>query len=278
MRLFPKLLKQHPAAVILYFTLSSAFAQTYLPASAVGTGGTGRAAVGPGEAIYLNPAILPHVHGHHFFFSGKNKQRAYAMTDNTKDSILPGEISWEDFEVPGGSSGTLSMALAEFIRPNLSFGIKAKQQEVKLGGGVRYSQTNMDMGVLWATSQSLGFGFTQNHIFDAPANLPDSLKLKPQTSLALTYVYKEFARFKLDLSTGDGHDGSKPTTGLGLETFFNEWLAFRLGYRNQEKLSKSSNSAGLGFHGPVFYVDWAYEGDTKSSSDYSHTIDFGIPF
>lgn len=284
MALVPKFKMQLPAALIfyslVYFTSSFGYAKTYSPASAVGAGGTGRAAVGPGEAIFMNSAAIPHLVGRHLFFSGTNDVRVYAISDNTKESLLPGALSWIslDNKSDDSKSGILSLSLAEFVAGRLSFGLTGKYYELKTDSGTRYTQSNADLGMLWAITQSLGFGVVQSNLLSAPKNFPTAHKLKPQTSLGLTYVYQEFARFKVDWQTGEGHLGTKPEYGFGIETFFNEWSVFKIGRRIVQKDEKTYNSIGLGFHGPVFYVDWAYEVDASMSRNHAHFVDLGMPF
>lgn len=278
MWLCPKRYLQLPAAIFFYFTSVIGNAQSYLPASPVGTGGTGRATVGPGEALYLNPAVIPHLEGRNLLLSGKNNQRAYGVSDSSKDVSIPGALSWEEVKFDSGKHGTLSFSLAEFVNEKISFGLRAKYLETSLITNVRYAQTNVDFGLLWVLSPSLGLGVVHKNSFEAPKNVPKDLRQSPETAFGATYIYREFARFKLDVVSGPGHDGQKPTLGYGLETFFNDWLVFRLGHRNEQKVDKLSNSMGLGFYGPVFSVAWAYEADARRSGLYFHTIDLGVPF
>lgn len=279
MKLIPKLKTRHLAAVIFYFTALGANAQTYSPASAVGAGQTGRAAIGAGEAIYLNPAALPHLLGRHLFVTGTNNIRSYAITDNTKESLMPGALSYQTFEGNDRSKQNIaSLALSEFVLPQLSVGLRAKYVESQNASGEKWMQTDFDIGILWAASEALGFGLIHQNFVKADAKVPDSFKLKPQTALGATYVYKEFARFKADWLTSEDHSGGEGSWGLGLETYFNKWSVFKLGHRRDEVLKKSYNSVGLGFHGPVFYLDWAYESETRMTKNHAHFIDLGIPF
>ena len=64
----------------------------------------------------------------------------------------------------------------------------------------------------------------------------------------------------------------------GLETYLNDWMIIRLGYQNNNVLSKNFTTAGLGFSGPQFGFHYGYLTNVSNRNEDRHTVDLGVPF
>jgi hypothetical protein len=64
----------------------------------------------------------------------------------------------------------------------------------------------------------------------------------------------------------------------GLETYLNKFMITRIGFQNDNKNSRELLTAGLGFKGPRFAINYGYQGNILISSDYRHSVDLEIPF
>lgn len=268
-----------PVLVFLYLSCSVAQAQLYNSSVSAATGGSGRASVEAGDAVYLNPATLAQLRDRHFFSSFAKNQMAFSLSDNSEDAALPGGLSYLQTKSEDGTikNNDLSMSLAEMISRRFSFGFTAHYFQSDVNE-THYSQTNADFGMTFIPRKNFGFGAVLYNVFGSRNNIPDAVKLLPKFGLGINYVYEDLMHFRLDATSAPDYNFGKSAVMGGFETFFAQFFVWRLGAQYDAFLERTLTTVGLGFVGPRFSLNYAYQGATKDSSDYRHSIDLVIPF
>ena len=111
--------KKLPVFLLVYLSLNTVTAQVYTSSISAGSGGTGRAAVEPGDALLLNPASLPHLKGRFIFTSFAEDEFAASLSDNTQESALPAGFSYVQKKSSSSlgdlKNHDLSVTLAELV-------------------------------------------------------------------------------------------------------------------------------------------------------------------
>lgn len=263
----------------------------YNGAVSTATAGSGRASVEVTDSSYLNPATLPFVKGYNITSSyssaasaaGSNQTSEMGLTiiDNTKDTIVPTSLGYNQGTVTRpdqtrASSRDIHLAFGERFSQNFSFGLAGhyKNDRTDLDS---YGQTNLTLAGAMAVTENIGFGLVFDDFLPAPAEVPDDLKVRSAIGLGFSYNYKRVIRTKIDLVSAGGGSFSKPTVSGGIETFMNKWLILRVGLgRNQEK-SANILAGGLGFQGPKFGINYAYQSIQEDQNRSRHSVDLAIP-
>ncbi len=250
-------------------------AQVYNSSASVAAGGTGRAAVEPGDASFLNPATMAHLGGRFLFTSFADKEFAAFLSDNTKDSTVPAAAAYVQKTSMTKTLGELNehdigLSFGERFLDKWAVGLTGHYLEQSLDKS-SYNTVSGDLGVLYTPMPDMGLGLIVYNVFGENQNAPEELRHKTKVGGGFNYVYKGMARFRVD---GD----SEGYAGLGLETFINRFIVFRFGYSDDFDDPRPLVSAGAGFSGPRFRLNYAYFGNTQKSSDYRHSIDLIIPF
>lgn len=259
-------------------------AKAYVGSVSAATGGSGRAAIEASDSPFMNPAAVAHLTGYYFtmaYGSGGNSQAdadvmALSLTDNMRETVVPTSMAYyQSTDRTRGeehSQKNFRLSLANFINPQLAFGLGIVHQQDYLPQ-VSYSQTNMDLGVLWAPNKDIGFGAMVSNAFGPAANIPQGQKLNRQWALAGSYNYQQFMRLKADIL----QEEEGLSYGLGIENYMNRWLVFRLGYKNATAQSYHLYSGGLGFVGPRFGLHYAYQASPQGAIYERHSVDLAIP-
>jgi hypothetical protein len=269
------LVKKLPVFLLLYVSSNQAVAQVYNSSVSVATGGTGRAAVEPGDSSFLNPATMAHLGGRFVFTSFAEKDFAAFLSDNTKESTLPAAASYVQRTIQTKTVGEMKendigVTLSEFFYEKWSVGLTGHYltQEVN---NATYHTINADLGFLYTPNSSVGIGFVGYNLFPENDNVPKEVRGKAKVGAGFNYLFKSAARFRVDAD-------SEGYIGLGLETFLNRFIVVRFGFSDDFDESQPRAAAGIGFSGPRFRLNYAYYGNTQNSSDYRHSIDLIIPF
>ncbi len=277
-----------PVFFAFYFICSLAQAQVYNSSVASATGGTGRAAVEAGDSIYLNPATLPHFRGRHLLSSFTKDQLAISFSDNTEESVMPGALAFLQTRQDGylGSqqyeirTQNIGVALASFVKGGLTVGLlghfsESKYNDLKQSS---YRQSNVDLGLAYVLNQNFGAGATFYNLGGVRENIPADIQEQMTAGFGINYIYRSFVRYRLDVVSAPKMSFSKPTYMAGIESFITGYLVWRLGYQDNTLISRQLLTAGAGLNGPKFALNYAYQGNTKESSDYRHSVDLQIPF
>ena len=117
-----------------------------------------------------------------------------------------------------------------------------------------------------------------NKVASSTTDLDESLQKQQTIGLGAQYTYLSFIRFRFDIESGPKNKTDRLVYMGGIETYMNDWMILRLGYQNNNVVSKNYTTAGLGFAGPQFGLHYAYISNVANNRDDQHSIDLGIPF
>ncbi|MNJ91192.1 hypothetical protein D3C87_88390 [compost metagenome] len=263
-----------PAFFLFYVIAFGAQAQVFNTSVSGATGGTGRAAVQAGDAMYLNAATLAHLRGRHIYFSANEDAWMGSLSDNT-GTVIPASLGFIQNKTKALGQDVkqqnISLAVADFVMDRLTIGITGHYLQSKLDITGSYQQTNADIGLLYTAAPALGVGLVVYNAFGEKNDIPEEIRLKTTAALGLNYVYKEFIRLRFDIS-------SDPIYMAGFESYVSKWTIIRFGFQDDTDKKRKLWTGGFGFEGPKFGLSYAYQGNPDHSSDYRHSVDLQIPF
>lgn len=207
---------------------------------------------------------------------------AFSLTDNSEDSAFPGALSYlqtKNDDLPAKiRNHDWMMTLGESIGEHWSFGITGHYYQSDVGDD-HYSQGNADVGVVFVPAENWGFGAVVYNVFGSRSSIPDAVKMLPKYGIGMNYLYKEILRLRLDATSGPDSNFGRSSVMGGFESFLgSHWLVWRLGGQYDGQLERTLATTGIGFEGPKFSLIYAYQGNTKDSGDYRHSVDLVIPF
>lgn len=249
-------------------------------ASNSATGGAGVAAADPGVAAFMNPAMLIHIPGRQLIFNSSNYETAISLSDSSPDNVFPAALSYVKKISPINARNMVhetTFSFADFIT-----------QKLTVGGAFHFNQPNYNDKSYRQVAGDLGLTYIHNEEFGAAAvvkniannaseDIPAVVTLKPMMVLGANYIYKSQMRLRMDVSSQENNDFSKPLLSSGLESIINRWTVFRFGYFNDTFLSSDGWSLGFGFNGPRFSLNYAYlSGNSVRES--AQSVDLVIPF
>lgn len=269
----------------LTFILCLAFGfsgQAFVGAVSTATGGSGRGAIEPADGVLVNPATLSDFPRKHFSVSYSDNDWALVVADNGKDAYFPAGLIFRRTDVNSVETQQLGLAFATPRWKLLTFGgtLSVYDYTHKLGPALeqKYKQGVLDLAMTMAITKDFGFGFVAKKVAAGMADLPENLQVQKTMALGMSYTYQNFARLRYDVESAPDNKTDKLVHMAGLENFLNDWMIFRLGFQNNNVLVKDYFSAGVGFSGPQFGLNYAYVTDIKDKTDSKHLIDLAVPF
>jgi hypothetical protein len=251
-----------------------------------GTAGSGRAAVEQTEAPSLNPANISFMHGY-FFNSGYDALAvgtafSFSLTDNLPDTMIPSSIMYrqDNLKTDTRQDWTKQMirwSVANFMTEDLSLGF-AFNHRIDSLLNTKYTQTNMSVGTLATLTPQLSLAVIFDNIVDPQPGTPGDLRLKPGTSMGLSYNFRRFLRLRFDIETPpESNSFSQPSFSTGLETYFNHWIILRFGGRKDLASKLDHYGGGLSFIGPKFAIHYGYLSSPQDERETRHAVDLAIP-
>jgi len=247
--------------------------------------GAGRAAVDPMETPSLNPASLPYNRGYFITSDYAVLENGSGFTlgllDNLAGTVVPtaliyNQINAQNLQKQAWSSQTGLLEMGEFSRSNLAVGLGVRYR-VDNYGLVQNTQTNLSLGTLFNLNPDVGFAAVVDNFLTPDGNVPTQYQLLPTTSFGFNYIYKKWARFKLDFLTGTSNDWGRPTLAGGVESHFNRWTVLRLGVSQSLDLNQQKYGMGFGFVGPRFAINYGYLSCPEDQNLNRHALDLAIP-
>ena len=267
--------------VLLYGLTNGAFAQTPSSATSIGNAGSGRASVEAGDIQDLNPAMLVHLKGRDLHSALTGEGMTVGITDNSKEVMLPGALAYQTSTTNKNSISTraedLKLSLAEFVSKQWSFGITGHQMSFQRDPAT-YHQNNVDMGVTWIATPKLGLAVVGYDLMSPNVQVPLDLRTTTRTGFGLTYLFRDFVRFKADVVSSSNNNFQPASTLLGYEASLNQFLLIRFGYGTEPEYSRESLAAGVGLNLPRFRINYGYMATIHGDGDNRHSVDLGIPF
>jgi hypothetical protein len=272
--------------LLAVFCVISLQVQADFGAVTTGTAGSGRAAVEATEAPSLNPAAISYMHGY-FFNSGYSalatgNSFSASFTDNLPDTMIPSSLMYRQSNIKTAAKKDWTVqdfhfSAANFLGDNFSLGFAFNHRIDSLNNN-KYAQTNMSVGTIADLTPALSLAFVFDNIADPQPDTPQDLRLKPGTSVGLSYNFRRFLRLRLDLESPSGSNSfSHPTVSTGLESYFNRWLVLRLGARKETEAKLDRYGGGLSFIGPKFAIHYGYLNSPQDENETRHAVDLAIP-
>ncbi|WII72704.1 hypothetical protein QJS83_02320 [Bdellovibrio sp. 22V] len=271
----PLSLVKLPVFLFVYLIVNAASAQVYNSSISAATGGTGRAAVEAGDAAFLNPGTLVHLKGRNFFSSFAKDELAINISDSSPESFLPSALSFVKKKSDYAAGGDLqtqdfTLSLAEFVVDKLSLGVTGHYLTQEIPNAT-YHQINADFGLIYTPKSNIGWALVAYNVFGEKDDVPKELRQKTVFAGGFNYIYHAMVRFRVDVDSESVYMG-------GVETYINQFIITRLGYQKDADDDRELITAGAGFKGPRFALNYAYQGNTQNSEDYRHSVDLEIPF
>lgn len=252
-------------------SLESTTKQTGSASSALG--GAGRAAVAPGDVSTLNPATLAHLRGYYLYSKYLPGEMAYAISDNTMESVLPASV----YYYQNIQEKNFRLSFAEQMTRKISLGVSGTYYQFK-NGEEFISRANFDMGLSFVPRSNVGFGLVAYNLIGASANEVIKDQTSPLIGIGSHFIYMGFLRFRADFVTGNNYKISDGQFMFGAENYLNRWMTFRLGYQENMGNIKDIATAGWGFDLPRFKLNYAFLSETGSEPLVRHSVDLSIPF
>lgn len=270
--------------VFIFSTLiisNLALAVPYGGSVSMATGGTGRGTAEPTDSVLLNPAIVAQIPTKYFSFNYSKDQMGLIISDNGREALFPAALAFNRIELDHLQTQTIGLSLAYSPIPKLSFGLGVGLIEYSFDNSAteqKLRQTSGDFGMTYAFHKYLAIGIVAYKAFSSKSDLDSSLQKQKSIGAGMNYTYESFARFRFDVESGPDNKMNRMIYMSGLETYMNDWIVLRMGYQNNNVLSKNFITAGLGFAGPQFGLHYAYLSNPADSDDNRHSVDLGIPF
>lgn len=278
--------------LILLFLFSWAQAQVVEGPITASLGGAGRAGLDANEGAYLNPALIslqPNAEGVFYFRdgdadSGEHRNYYGASLSEVTDVMLPGQLSYFKSRktgiLPVGVDEQIWMgSFAYLIQKRFSVGISIYDVQKTQEGFNQTDQWNGAFGAVFLIHPNLGVAYVFENPANASSSIPEPLRLARKHSIGVYYSSPYRMRARLDLTHQEQlNPGGRNNVMAGLETAVQEFALVRVGMRFDELNDRRFITAGLGFNGPKFKIDYSFEKNLERSSGAVHSVDLRMVF
>lgn len=281
--------------VYLLLELSSNFAkaQYFTGPTASSMGGAGVASSDASETVFLNPASIAHAPDFEagaFYKEGyltnteqNRRDLGLSFVDNSKGILVPGALSY--FKSRAGAVGGPSAeaqlwqaAIGFFILRNLSLGVSLYRLQQNIDQGAEHIQWNSSVGVTYAASRNLGFGFAYYNFVKRPGGIPLFLRQLPGWRFGVNYGFSDILRLRADLQMHlEENQEQRAQILYGMEVKSLKFLSLRVGHRLDDVNKLSFVTAGIGFDGPRLKMNYSFEKNTRGNFGAMHGVDIRIP-
>ncbi len=268
--------------VLFLFSLSTFAIPPLLPGSvSTGTGGSGRGTTEPIDGAQLNPAVIGLLSSKFLSATYTNQQWGVTIADNGKEALFPAAISFIRSDVEGFKTQQVTVGLSYVFKKMFAIGLNGSLYEYSseaINRDEKYRQSAADVGLMFSPGAEFGLGLIAKKVASSTTTLDETLQTQQKIGLGAQYTYLSFIRFRFDIESGPKNKTERLVYMGGIETYMNDWMILRLGYQNNNVVSKNYTTAGLGFAGPQFGLHYAYISNVANNRDDQHSIDLGIPF
>lgn len=276
---------------ILFLTLAifstEAQATEMVGALSAGMGGTGRAAVESNESLYLNPASIAlfekfytgvsYLSG----FTANNVSRntySVTMTDGTKDLLFPGSLSYRRHKINDRGS---ELTENEFragagyrINSRLSVGLGGSYLRAEAADGTRYSQTNMDAGILLGLLPNWGLSVSGENLINADANTPAALRRPSRVAIGTQFVFDRAVTLRYEaLQPIHIQNSGLLAHRAGFSVAMKGLFFLNTGYSVDDTLGQNWASVGLAWKGPRLKLAYSLQNEARAGLGNRHYVD-----
>lgn len=263
----------------------------YVGAVSSATGETGIAAVEASETAYMNPAALGHTKGYYFTTGmsstrqtnvGNNQDFSLSVTDAMAETVVATAFSYvqKNLRFEGQADDSISrefkLSFGNMIYKKVAFGLAIAHNNDRVGVDV-HQQTNVDSGLLWTPNSNIGLGVLFRNAIPPKDSVPELVRQQQRMGLGASYNYKKFVRVKMDINSAANNALNYPMIGAGMESFLNRWLVVRWGLARDNEVKADQYSAGMGFLGPKFALNYAYQTSPQNERLTRHSVDLAVP-
>ena len=267
--------------ILLILFSEFVFASPTIGSVSTATGGTGRGAIEPIDGVLLNPSSVAKIKTQFFSFNYSNEQMAVTIADNGKDALFPAAIAFVRTDKNDLRTQDMALVLAYSLMPRLSLGttISLAEYMINLNNTEqKYRQTISDIGISFSLARNISMGVVAYKVLSSDTELEKPLQKQQLIGFGGSYTFDNIVRFRFDLESAPENKFDRLTYMAGLETYLNDWMIIRLGYQNNNVVSKNFTTAGLGFSGPQFGLHYGYLTNVSNRNEDRHTVDLGVPF
>ena len=267
--------------VAFLFTSQTLMASAIIGSVSIATGGTGRGAIEPIDGVLLNPASVSKIKTQFFAFNYSKEQMAVTISDNGKEALFPAALAFVRTDINNLKTQDMALVLATSILPQLSLGSTISLVEYSTSINAiekKYRQTVADVGAAFTITKNISLGIVGYKVFASDTELEKSQQKQQMFAIGSSYTFDNFVRFRFDVESAPENKVDRLTYMAGLETYMNEWMIVRLGYQNNNVVSKNFTTAGVGFSGPQFGLHYGYLTNVSNRDEDRHTVDLGVPF
>lgn len=265
---------------VLIFPCDS-YSQTFAGSVSASAGGTGVGVVEPSDSVLLNPATVAQIPTKFFAVSYAESRWGITMSDNGKEALFPAALAYYKYSWDQLKRQDMSVTVAHIFNKNFALGLNIlflEYDDRSKPIEETHRQTAADLGGTYAINENFAFGATLKSFYKSRSELADSEQRTQTVVLGTSFTFDNLSRFRFDIETNDKNKTDRLAFKYGIESFLNDWLVLRLGYQNNNVLSKNFQTAGIGFVGPQFSFHYGYLADVNDSSENRHSVDLGVPF
>lgn len=263
--------------------------QAHVGAISSSTAESGRASAEPSDAPYMNPASLSFLRGYYFTTGysasanspgSQGREFSLALIDNMPDTVVPTSLAFtqskENFASEEVVGSDLQLGVGNYIGKSWAGGLGVRYRDNRVPHD-RFTQTNVSLSTLYLPTPEWGFAAILDNVLGANGSVPEDVRLRPETSVGTSYIYKRLVRTRLDLISASNNSWDQPTVAGGLEMFMNKWVILRIGAQRNQELQATAYAAGVGFVGPNFGIHYAYFKSPDQESLTRHALDLAVP-
>jgi hypothetical protein len=275
------------AAAVFFHHLTT---KAYVGAISSATGRSGTAAIEASEAPYSNSSVLPFLNG--YFFSagwgqshqdqiGITQDFAVSLIDNMRETVIPTSLAYTQHTYDNDASledqqQQVILGLGSLATRKLSFGLAGVYQTDRLQKETLH-EINLQIASLYALTKNWGLTAIANNVIPSGNKTPDPYRTEQSLTVGTCYEYKDVIRAKFDVTSDSGYTWNHSLIGGGVENYLDKWLIFRIGYQRDNQTAANIYTAGVGFAGPKFSLNYAYQNSSEDQSLTRHSVDLAIP-
>lgn len=266
--------------LLSFFVSTYVYAQDFMGSVSAATGGTGVGTVEPTDSVLINPATIAQIPTKYFSLGYSEPRWGVTISDNGKESLFPAALGYFQYNNDFVKRKDISVGVAYPITKSFAVGANVLflEYEEKTSAANTHRQTAGDIGATYAINSNFAFGVLFKSLFSSNTDLAEALQRQQTTAAGMNYTFDNLSRFRFDIESNSKNKMDRLVFKYGVESFLNDWIVLRLGYQNNNVVSKNYQTAGLGFVGPQFSFHYAYLANVADSSDYRHSVDLGVPF
>jgi hypothetical protein len=217
-------------------------------------------------------------------FTGQDVSRntlSLTMTDGTKGLMFPGSFSYRRHKVSDqGRHFTENEFRGGFgvrINPRLSVGVAAAHLNAEGPGGLGFSQTQFDVGMLIGLQPDWGLSITGENLIEGEANVPESLRRPSQVAIGTQYIFERAITARYEVLRPIYLDNSGLLAHrFGVSFQMKGHFALNGGYSVDDTLGQNWATVGVAWRGPRLKLAYSLQNEARSGLGNRHFVDLWL--